>query len=60
MEEAQVGEGHRHAVLLAGRDHLLVRHTAAGLRDEAHAHPARVVDGVAEGEEGIAGHGHAR
>lgn len=44
VEEAQVGEGHGNAVLVAGGLDIAVAVAAAGLRDEAHAELGRVVD----------------
>mmetsp|Transcript_17220 Transcript_17220/g.48967 ORF Transcript_17220/g.48967 Transcript_17220/m.48967 type:complete len:626 (-) Transcript_17220:150-2027(-) len=55
VEEPKVREGHRHAVAVASRDDLLVGHGAARLRDVLHAQLRCVVDGVAEGEEGVGG-----
>mmetsp|Transcript_17219 Transcript_17219/g.48961 ORF Transcript_17219/g.48961 Transcript_17219/m.48961 type:complete len:217 (-) Transcript_17219:1037-1687(-) len=59
VEEPKVREGHRHAVAVASRDDLLVGHGAARLRDVLHAQLRCVVDGVAEGEEGVRGDGDA-
>jgi len=52
-------EDHRHAVFVGGRDDLLVANRPAGLNDGRDAGGRGVVDPVAEGEEGVGGHGGA-
>ena len=59
VEEAEIREAHGHLVRVARLRHLRVLHRAARLHDVLHAVPRRVVDGVAEGEEGVRGDGDA-
>mmetsp|Transcript_15041 Transcript_15041/g.47404 ORF Transcript_15041/g.47404 Transcript_15041/m.47404 type:complete len:263 (+) Transcript_15041:19-807(+) len=60
VEEPEVRERHGHAVGVTGGDDLPVRHGAARLGHVLHAQLGRMVDGVAEGEEGVRGDGDAR
>mmetsp|Transcript_68402 Transcript_68402/g.160388 ORF Transcript_68402/g.160388 Transcript_68402/m.160388 type:complete len:462 (+) Transcript_68402:65-1450(+) len=57
MEEAELSESHSHAIGVAGIDDLLVCHGPAGLSNELHTKPGRMVDRVPEGEESIRGDG---
>mmetsp|Transcript_50236 Transcript_50236/g.106739 ORF Transcript_50236/g.106739 Transcript_50236/m.106739 type:complete len:411 (+) Transcript_50236:326-1558(+) len=58
VEEAEVGEGHSHAVLVASLDNLLIGDGATRLSHELDAQLLGMVNGVPEGEEGIRGNGN--
>ena len=53
VEEAHAREGHRHAVLVCGGDHLRIADRAARRDDVVDAARRGHVDRVAEGEEGV-------
>ena len=54
MEEADAGEGHGNAVLVACGDDMVVANRTAGLRHIAYATLVGTFDVVTKGEEGIA------
>ena len=53
VEQADAGEGHGDAVLVAGHDDMIVADGASSLGDELHATLMGTLDIVAEGEEGV-------
>merc|ERR1719380_286380 len=53
VEQSQVSEAHCHAVGVASLDYLVICHRATWLCDELDTQFRSMVDGVAEGEEGI-------
>lgn len=59
VEQAELREGHDHAVLVAGADDLLILNGTSGLNEVGDTALGSLVDGVTEGEEGIRGDGDA-
>ena len=55
VEQADAGEGHGDAVLVAGLDDVVIPDGAAGLGDELHAGLVGPLDVVAKGEESVTG-----
>src|SRR5438105_3985932 len=53
---ANAGQHHRHLMLVARLDRVLVAHRSAGLDDRRHAGRGRLVNVVPEWEEGIGSH----
>lgn len=51
VEQADAGESHRDAILIASLDYMVVAHAATGLCHELHAAFVCPFDVVAEGEE---------
>ena len=60
VEQTNTREGHRNPILIAGLDHIVISHAAAGLGDELHAALMGALDVVAEGEERITAQCHLR
>src|SRR5919204_4429123 len=59
MEQPQSRKDHRHPVLLARGDDVLVAQRSAGLDDVLDPADVRAIDAVAEGEEGVGPEGDA-
>ena len=59
VEETNPSEDHGHAILVTSRSDLRILYAATGLNDEGNADLGGVIDGIAEGEEGIRAHGNS-
>ena len=53
VEQADAGESHRDAILVASLDYMVVAYATAGLCHELYAALVRPFDVVAEGEERV-------